>query len=317
MPNTARQWMVTHNWMVEGNRQTEWIDRKGILLWLAFYTGGLGGGVFLVSLFANSLLGMFIGWFIVACIKGPLHLFFLGKPARFWRLLFHPMTSWLSRGLYFVFSFMGFGFLTVLLIFLTQNVSGMPDLSIVIWICKVLAAVFALCTATYTGFVLNNVKGVPFWGWSFLPVLFVACGILGGFGVNVALSAFDSGMNQSAIEMGSRIMLVINVIIIVLYLAVEANRQDAGKKSVLMQLRGSLAGQFWIGVVILGIAVPAIIAISSLFTGEATAWVLVTGTCCEVIGGAMLRYCVLKSGVYNPIFATDSIIKRGQANVRA
>ena len=75
---TARQWMVTHEWMVKGNRQTEWIENRGILLWLAFYAGGLGGGLYLVSLFFNNLWGMFIGWFIVAVLKGAFHFIYLG-----------------------------------------------------------------------------------------------------------------------------------------------------------------------------------------------------------------------------------------------
>jgi formate-dependent nitrite reductase membrane component NrfD len=314
---TARQWMVTHNWMVEGNRQSEWIDKRGIMLWLAFYFGGLGGGAYIVSLFFNNLLGMALGVVIAVGIKGILHLFFLGKPARFWRLLFHPQTSWLSRGLFFVFTFGGFAFVQLVLSYLTKYNSSMPDVGALIMVLKILAGICALCVATYTGFVLNSVKGVPYWGLSLLPVLFLACGVLGGFGLNVAIAAYDHSLNLDAAEMGSRIMLIVNVVIIALYLGIEARRHDAGKKSVLMQIRGSISGQFWFGVVALGIVVPAVIAISSIFTGEATAWVLVTGTVCEIIGGAMLRYCVLKSGMYNPMFMNDSIIKRGKSNVRA
>jgi hypothetical protein len=32
---------------------------------------------------------------------------------------------------------------------------------------------------------------------------------------------------------------------------------------------------------------------------------------CEIIGGGMLRYCVLKSGIYNPLI-TKSQLKRKQ-----
>jgi formate-dependent nitrite reductase membrane component NrfD len=304
--------MVTHNWMVEGNRQTEWIDKRGIMLWLAFYLGGLGGGVYLVSLIFNNLLGMAIGVVIAVGIKGILHLLFLGKPIRFWRLLTHPQTSWLSRGLFFVFGFGAFAFVQIVLQFFWPD-----QMAALIVVLKVLAGLMALSVATYTGFVLNSVKGVPYWGLSLLPLLFVACGILGGFGMTVAIGAFDETVNLAAVEMGSRIMLIINVILIALYLTIEARHEGTGKKSVLLQIRGAISPQFWFGVVALGIVVPAIIAISSMFTGEATAWVLVTGTVCEIIGGAMLRYCVLKSGMYNPIFNSDSIIKRGQPNVRA
>ena len=293
---TSRQWMTSHEWMVKGNQQTEWIDNRGIMLWLAFYFGGLGGGCYLVSLFFNNLLGMAIGVVIAVGIKGLLHLFFLGKPTRFLRLLSHPQTSWLSRGLYFVFTFGAFAFVQIVLQFFWPD-----QMATLIIVLKVIAGIAALCVATYTGFVLNSVKGVPFWGLSLLPVLFVACGILGGFGMNVAIAAFDENINLAVVEMGSRIMLVINVIIIALYLTIEVRSEGTGKKSVLMQIRGSISPQFWFGVVALGIVVPAIIAISSLFIGEGAAWVLVTGTVCEIIGGMMLRYCVLKSGMYNTL----------------
>jgi formate-dependent nitrite reductase membrane component NrfD len=296
--------MVTHEWMVKGNRQTEWIENRGILLWLAFYAGGLGGGLYLVSLFFNSLWGMFIGWFIVAVLKGSLHFLYLGKPSRFWRLVMHPRTSWLSRGLMFVIGFAGFGILQIGLQYFS------PDQTALIMVLKIIAAIFALCTATYTGFVLNNVKGVPFWDLSLLPLLFVACGILGGFGVTVAISQFSRGIDPNAAELGSRIMLIVNVVLISLYLFIASRRESTGKQSVLFQIRGGLSPLFWIGVVTMGIIIPLCIAVYSVFSGETTAWILIFGTICEIIGGASLRYCVLKSGTYNPIFTRDSFRER-------
>jgi sulfite dehydrogenase (quinone) subunit SoeC len=291
---TDRQWMVTHEWMVTGNKQTEWIEKKGILLWLAFYTGGLGGGLYLVSLFFNSLWGMLIGWIIVAVLKGSFHFLYLGKPTRFWRLIWHPQTSWLSRGLFFVMGFAGFGGIQLLLSHFA------PDQGALIMVFKVLAGIMALCTATYTGFVLNNVKGVPFWELPILPLLFVACGILGGFGVTVAIGQYSEAINMSAAELGSRIMLIINVLLIASYLVIAAGKGSTGKQSVLFQLTGGISPIFWICVVVLGIVFPAIVAVWGIFGLESTA-VLIVGVACEIIGGMMLRYCVLKSGMYNPL----------------
>jgi sulfite dehydrogenase (quinone) subunit SoeC len=292
---TARQWMVTHDWMTKGNRQTEWIENRGILLWLAFYAGGLGGGLYLVSLFFNSLWGMVIGWFIVAGLKGAFHFIYLGQPTRFWRLVMHPQTSWLSRGLLFVVTFAGFGFIQILLSFF------LPDQTALIMVFKVIAGILALCVATYTGFVLNNVKGVPFWGLSLLPLLFVACGILGGFGLTVAIAIFSPAVNMAAAEMGSRILLIINVLLIAIYLISASRREAAGKQSVLFQISGGISPLFWVCVVALGIIIPAAITVYSLYSGEATSLVLIIGVICEIIGGATLRYCVLKSGIYNPL----------------
>ena len=66
--------MEIHEWMLNYTRQTEWIDRRGLILWIAFYTGGLGGGLYLVSVFFNSIWGMFISWLIIAVLKGGAHL---------------------------------------------------------------------------------------------------------------------------------------------------------------------------------------------------------------------------------------------------
>jgi formate-dependent nitrite reductase membrane component NrfD len=301
MQNT-RQWMTTHEWMVKGNKQSEWIDNRGVLLWLAFYTGGLGGGLYLVSLFFNNLIGLFIGWFIVAVIKGSLHFMYLGKPIRFWRLMTRPQSSWLSRGLWFVLGFAGLGFIQILLSYLAPDQTGL------IIGFKAAAGILALCVATYTGFVLNNVKGVPFWGLPILPLLFVACGILGGFGLIVGIGIFSNSVNMAAAEMGSRIMLIVNVLLIGLYLFLAARKQTVGKQSVLYQIRGSISPIFWIFVVSLGIVIPALIAFYSLFSGDTTSVVLILGVVCEISGGVMLRYCVLKSGMYNPLVETRNKI---------
>ncbi len=292
----SRQWMVTHEWMVKGNRQTEWIDNRGILLWLAFYAGGLGGGLYLVSLFFNNLWGMAIGWFIVAVLKGAFHFVYLGKPSRFWRLMMHPQTSWLSRGLLFVVGFAGLGFIQIML-----SIFAGPPQAVLIF--KILAGIMALCVATYTGFVLNNVKGVPYWDLPLLPLLFVACGILGGFGLSVALATFTASVNLAAAEMGSRILLIINAALLGVYLIIASRKEAVGKQSVLYQIKGNISPIFWVCVVALGIVIPALIAVSSLFSGEQTAAVLIGGVACEIIGGAMLRYCVLKSGMYNPVIS--------------
>ena len=68
---------------------------------------------------------------------------------------------------------------------------------------KVMAGILAFCVAIYTGFVLKAVKGVPFWNSWLLPVLFIMCGVLGGFGLSVAIAlsggdidAFPGGNGQ-------------------------------------------------------------------------------------------------------------------------
>jgi formate-dependent nitrite reductase membrane component NrfD len=280
--------------MINYTRQTEWIDRRGIFLWIAFYAGGLGGGLYLVSLYFNSLWGMFISWLIIAVIKGGAHLIYLGKPLRFWRIIFRPNTSWLARGIIFVFMFIIF---TALQLIFSHWLPG-SGAEIVF---KALAGIAALAVTVYTGFVLNTVKAVPFWNSTLLPLLFVLCGIMGGFGLSVIIALNGGNVDISAAETGSRWLLIINALLIVIYLWTAANRETTGRKSVMEQMRGNLAPVFWIGIVALGIVIPLAIAFSSYIAGEASPALLVTGVVCEVIGGLALRYCVLKAGAYKPL----------------
>jgi formate-dependent nitrite reductase membrane component NrfD len=282
--------------MINYTRQTEWIDRRGIFLWIAFYAGGLGGGLYLVSLYFNSLWGMFISWLIIAVIKGGAHLLYLGKPLRFWRIIFRPNTSWLARGIIFVFTFIVFTAIQLAFSYWLPGSSG----EIVF---KTLGGIAALAVMVYTGFVLNSVKSVPFWNSTLLPLLFVLCGILGGFGLSVIIALNGGNVPLSAAETGSRWLLVINALFIVVYLWTAANREATGKKSVMEQMRGNLAPVFWIGIVLLGIVIPLIIAFTSLITGGVSSALLITGVVCEVIGGLALRYCVLKAGAYKPLVA--------------
>jgi formate-dependent nitrite reductase membrane component NrfD len=282
--------------MVSYTRQSEWIDKRGLFLWLAFYTGGLGGGLYLVSLFFNDLWGMFIGWLIVVGIKGTAHLVFLGKPLRAWRMVKRPHSSWIARGISFVLLFGLFGAIQMALSYWSPGGGGEV-------VFKVLAGIMAFAVAIYTGFVLNSVKAVPFWNSWLLPLLFILCGLLGGFGLSVVISLNGGTIDLHAAETGSRWFLLANAVVIALYLWTAARRDETGRKSVAQQLHGEMTGMFWGGIVTLGIIVPAIIALVSIATGEATSAVLLAGVVCEVIGGLALRYCVLKAGAYKPLVA--------------
>jgi len=288
--------METHEWMINYTRQTEWIDRRGILLWIAFYAGGLGGGLYLVSLYFNSLWGMFISWLIIAVIKGGTHLLFLGKPQRFWRIILHPQTSWLARGFLFVMGFVGFG---VIQLMLTYWAPG----SVAEIVFKALAGIMAFSVAIYTGFVLKTVKGVPFWNSALLPLLFILCGVLGGFGLAVVIALNGAGIELSAAETGSRWLLAANILLIIIYLWRASVREAVGKQSVLEQLHGRSAPVFWIGIVLLGIVIPLTVTIINLVAGEVSSALLIAGVVCEICGGLALRYCVLKAGAYKPLVA--------------
>ena len=289
--------------MIKPTYQTEWIDRKGIFLWLALYAGGLGGGLYLVSLYFNSWIGMLISLLIVAILKGGFHLAFLGKPLRFWRIMSRPNNSWLARGFIFVLLFIGFATIQIVVsYFLPGSLWELP--------LKILAGFTAFGVAIYTGFVLNTVKTISFWNSNLLPMLFITCGILGGFGLAVLIALFGGNIDIAIAESGSRLLLVINALLVMSYLLFAARRDDNGKQSVADLLHGKTSPVFWIGVVSLGIVIPLVIAAFSHPGAEYASEIITAGVICEIIGGLSLRYCILKVGIYTSLFPMPDYLKQ-------
>src|SRR4030042_5762414 len=109
--------MELYDWMVKYTPQKEWVERRGVFLWLAFFFIELGAGMFFVASFFNSMPAMVMGWLICGVLGGGFHLLFLGKPSRFWRMAISSgwKTSWISRGLIFVSLFLLLGLVHMLL----------------------------------------------------------------------------------------------------------------------------------------------------------------------------------------------------------
>ena len=291
--------MKPYEWMVKHTPQTEWIERRGILMWLAEVFGGVGGGLYLVSLYLDSLWGMFISWLVIIALKGGFHLAYLGKPLRFWRIVLKPQTSWVARGLIFVILFVGFGAIQLALSYWLPGT---------VWevLFKILAGLMAFGVAIYPGFAMNYINGIPFWNSALLPVLFVLAGILDGFGIVIGIGLGGGRVDLMAAEAGSRIFLITSALVIAIYLWSATYMGSAGKQSVIELIRGRIAAIFWIGVVACGIVIPVIISVSSHFAGEASSPLLIIAIICDMIGAFSLKYCILKAGMYAPLVPTTA-----------
>jgi len=285
-----------YEWMVKLTPQREWIEGRGIILLLAMYFG-MGAGLYLISSFFDSLWGMLVGLLIVDLLFGGLHLAYLGRPLRFWRMILRPQTSWISRGLTFV---------------LLLNVAGAIEMAMVYWqpqtgvyfTFKVLAMIFAVLTCIYTGFVMNYVRAIPFWNNGLLPVLIVVHEILGGFGIALIIAQIPGAkMDIIILDHGARLLLVISALLLTIYLWSNTYSMQPGPESVKALLRGpkSFSLPFWIGVVLLGIILPLIISWISYDAREIASPLLFGGIVCELIGGLALRYCLMKSAFYAPL----------------
>jgi len=285
-----------YEFMVKYTPQREWIERQGILLWLAFFFIELGAGMFFVSSFFNNLRGLFIGWLICAVLGGGTHLLYLGHPFRFWRMLISSgwKTSWISRGLYFVTLFLILGAVHIALLFWAS-----PTTPLV-----VVADIFAFLVIIYGGFAMNYVNGIALWNTALLPILYVVSGIWGGAELMLA-SALATGATGLGItvEEWIRILLIGFIIILAVYLISVRYGLPAGGVSVGQIVRGRWAPLFWIGVVLLGIVLPAVVVIMSFLAGlEATPVALLyVAILCGLLGDLATRYLILRCGYYHPV----------------
>jgi formate-dependent nitrite reductase membrane component NrfD len=303
--------MVTHEWMVKPMAQAEWIEGKGLLVWLAEVFSALGTGLYIVSLFFSqshpraAFWGGILGWIGIAIFKLPLHFLYLGKPWRFWRA-FPPVsngwkTSWFARGIVFTMIFLAFGAIQLMLqgLIAYDVVSG-PGIEAGNWVLMILAGVSCVITAVYCGFAMSFCKSVPFWNTGLLPFVFLFMGIADGLALIMGVGLATGEEVIPAAESVTRWLLIINALLIIFYL-VNANYQSTtAELSVKELVRGHVAWVFWGGIVLLGIVVPFVISIVGLFTEEATG-LLIFAIVCHTIGAFSLKYGVLKVGIYRPI----------------
>jgi formate-dependent nitrite reductase membrane component NrfD len=165
-----------------------------------------------------------------------------------------------------------------------------------------LGGIFALATGIYGGFIMNYCKSVPFWNTGILPVVFLLAGIADGLGLIMGIGLAGGNVNIASAEMWSRITLIVNTFIIIVYIISASYTSAISKLSVKELIIGHVALAFWGGIIVLGILVPLAISVTSFYTGtEASSVMLITAIVCHTIGAFALKYCLLKVGIHRPI----------------
>jgi len=285
-------------WTIGYWPQREWIERRGILVWLAEVSTSLGAGLYLASLYFDSLIGLLVGWLIIVVLKIPLHLAFFGKPLRFWRTV-PPFTdrwktSWFTRGIIFTMLFSGFGLLQLIFSFLLPG--SVLDISF-----KVLAGIFAFLVGIYSGLIMNRVKAIPFWNSALLPVLLITSAVLYGFALLLILGLIGADINIQALKPIILTLLVINAFFLAIYVLGATYMGPAGQEAVNRLNHFPTAAIFWVGLVTLGIILPFAVSVAGYLVENISPALLILGVAGRMVGAFSLMYCWLKVGIYRPL----------------
>ncbi len=287
--------------MIKYTPQEEWIRRRGVLLWLAFFFIELGAGAFFVSSFLNSLPGLVAGWAVCAFLGGGLHLLYLGHPSRFWRMLASSgwKTSWISRGLLFVSLFLVLGLIAIVLLAFDNR--SLPLVAT--------ADIFAFLSVIYGGFAMSYINGLPLWNSALLPGLFLISGLWGGSEValGISLGTADASLAAS-VEVWIRVLLLIFLVLVPVYLISVRYISPAGQASVRRMTTGEWSRLFWGGVVLLGIIIPLAAVIASFSYGleKVPSGFFYAAIVCGLAGDLILRNLLLRCALYSPLIPSPA-----------
>ena len=273
--------------------QREWIDGRGVLLISGHFLSGVGAGGWVFSSVFGFVPGEIASVVLVA-LAGLAHLAFLGRPARFWRML-RVRSSWVSRG------FLGMNlFLETALAYLALTPAAGPDRGVLKDIVWGLSLAGAAIIMLYKGNVYAVCRAIPFWNSSLLPVLYVTYALRGGVALLLLFLPWQgSAIDQRLLEILELWIGLSAGVCILFYLTIMANASVGARRSVEDLLRGRVAAAFYVGVVLVGFVIPVLLGLWNVVTPVSLGLLALVGAT-SLVGDFYVKYAIAKAGRYLP-----------------
>lgn len=244
----APQKGVLWGWQVSSYLWTKSISAGTCLLPLVAETIGLAVVPSWIKISGLTIALIFFG------ITGLLLMWDLDQPKRFLYVLLRPQwRSWLVKGAYIITAFSA---LLVLQLGLAWfNVTGPIELAV-----RMPLIVFAVLTAIYTAFLFGQAKGRDFWQSRWLPLHMLTHSLTAGA---AAFAVFAPAVTEPSWHWLIRWTLVLAVALHLVGDAFElfgAHSSGDSKRTAQDISTGKYKNLFWIGAVLVGSIVPALVA---------------------------------------------------------
>lgn len=278
-----------YEWMVNPTRQQQWIDDKGIFLWLAFFFSEIGAGLYFVSMFYEYKLGLILGWLITLVLGGVIHVLYLGNPTRAWRMIMKPNTSELSRGIWIIGVFAALGFL--------QIVIG-NSFNILF---NTIMGILCLLIISHGFATMNVIRALPAWS----STMVLPLSIISGVWIGQQLLQFMSAVSGSAalvsgMEPWAAAFFFAYFLCILLYVWGTFHSNEIGKESIMMMVTGELSKISLIGVAGFAVALPLVLTLF-MWGGDTNGFLIFLRLVSVIAGDLAVRYVIMKSAVYKPL----------------
>ena len=279
------------------------------------FLAGMGGGAYVVGAVADYLsIPGGVALSQLATVVGPGLVFVgllfliadLGPKGRAYLAYKKPGTSWIARGTIIISAFMILGAINVVgWVWPLKGLATMPDIRHALGL---VTCVFALGTMVYTGLLLGANKAIPFWSTAVVPLLFFVSALSTGIMALILILYFYGtllgpvmGRQLELLASLDLYLLALEALVVYAYLQV-TQRDSASRVSVKLMLRGRLSAEFWVGIIVLGLAIPLLTEVAAaLGASSAQLLLLPAASACGLLGGLFLRHVVLAAGVKAPL----------------
>jgi polysulfide reductase chain C len=239
----------------------------------------------------------------------------LGKPLSFyWLLISYNFTSVMTLGVIALFLYTPFALIFTGIIF-EDIIKKLPILKM---FAPVIAFIkryteyakkaeyflffLALVVGAYTGFLLSANMSIPMWNSPILPVLFLASGISAGIAGNILVGMlfFKSSVNKESIKyllmLDLRVIMVEIPLLIMLFVGMLYTGGESKVAAIDALSTGGWAAVFWLGVILLGLILPVIIAFTALKNHAYKVKFIMINSIVVLVGVALLRFYVVYAG---------------------
>ncbi|MBI4483894.1 MAG: polysulfide reductase NrfD [Acidobacteria bacterium] len=299
---------LTFSFRLEPKPQTFWHVPHAV--W--FFAMGLGSALYLNRLLFGIELGQVLGLSLahvlglaLVAVGGLILISDLGRPERFWRALMNPRHSWISVGAICDFLFL---FLDSLYILPDLTLQGRQPLASFAWgdawwsfVLHGIAAASAFIIIVYPGLVLSFSPSIPFWNTTLIPLQFLFFAFASALGMAVAFQAARGQAIPTTWLVGEALLLCVCLLLVVFHLINAYQVRGTARESARRLLRGQWAPHFLGGVFVAGLVLPlALVAVAA--NGDAVLMAAVSVGVLTQVGNFLSKFCVLKVGLYPPIF---------------
>ncbi len=285
------------NWKMAYKSQREW----GWPIAIEIFCGGTAGGTYIISVLPYLVFGgrIFLTGVFASLVLVLISIFVLlteSTSTRRVRRAFFNIRSPLTIGAVSLSLFIIFSIATAGIMYTGRALGA---LYVVGW----LGVTVAFLTIIYPGALMGLMKTIPFWSGSGPSYLLLSASLVSGSAVVTLIGG--SGHVNFNLSRVTLWFLVIYGLSLLIYMMVGGQGSKAAQISVQRLIKGNLFFIFMIGVIAIGLVVPFVLFIMDFTSSSAS--MLQVGSGLILIGGILMRYSLLASGVKMPMLSEDSI----------